>query len=85
MMLKTRSKIQWKTEERYFDGELYAALKSTSVNELSIEGVNAFGLRSLIRREQVRKMLAYCRNITIMSVKKVVIMDLHRLTRILSI
>ena len=62
---------------------MYAALKRTSVNELSIEGVNAFGLRSLIRREQVRKMLAYCRNITIMSVKKVVIMDLHLLTRIL--
>ena len=84
-MFETRSKIQWKSEERYFGGEMYAALKRTSVNELSIEGVNAFGLRSLIRREQARKMLAYCRNITIMSVKKVVIMDLHRLTRILSI
>lgn len=84
-MFETRSKIQWKSEERYFGGEMYAALKRTSVNELSIEGVNAFGLRSLIRREQARKMLAYCRNITIMSVKKVVIMDLHLLTRILSI
>ena len=84
-MFETRSKIQWKSEERYFGGEIYAARKRTSVNELSIEGVNAFGLRSLIRREQARKMLAYCRNITIMSVKKVVIMDLHRLTRILSI
>ena len=85
MMLKTRSKIQWKTEERYFDGELYAALKSTSVNELSIEGVNAFGLRSLIRREQVRKMMDYCTNITIMSVRKVVIMDLHLFTRMIYI
>ena len=85
MLLKTRSKIQWKTEERYFDGELYAALKSTSVNELSIEGVNAFGLRSLIRREQVRKMMDYCTNITIMSVRKVVIMDLHLFTRMIYI